>query len=200
MLVKMSFSEILKDYTFVGGSALAVYLNHRKSEDIDLFTWQATLHLENIQKMLADTFKQNFKLINFSKTQIDCICEGVKVTFFANNWDQLKKNQPLVNYITIAEIDLLTGMKINTLFLRAKYRDYYDLYVLNLEKFSLKNMFEIAQIYVPSINLRLFQTALIFVDDIEDDSIKHLAPKYKITKQKISAHFVTQLKKQFVNT
>ena len=85
--------------------------------------------------MLETCFKLSYKLINFSKTQIDCLCEGVKVTFFANNWQTLKKNQPLINFISIADIDVLAGMKINTLFLRAKYRDYYDLYVLNKEKF-----------------------------------------------------------------
>ncbi len=194
VLIKISHAPLLKNFTFVGGSALAVYLNHRKSEDIDLFTWQATLNIEEIQSMLTEFFGQKYKLINFSKTQIDCLCDGVKVTFFANNWIALKNNLPLINHIAIAKIDLLAGMKINTLFLRAKYRDYYDLYVLNLEKYSIQSMFDFAQLYVPSINLRLFQTALVFVDDIEDDTIKHLTPKYKISKKKISAHFEKEIK------
>lgn len=195
VLLKLSHQPLLQDFTFVGGSALAVYLNHRKSEDIDLFTWNENLNLVEIQNMLTYIFKENFKLINFSKTQIDCLCEDVKVTFFANNWDALKNKTPLINNIAIANIDLLTGMKINTLFLRAKFRDYYDLYVLNSEKFDIEIMFKVAQKYVPSINLRLFQTALVFVDDLEDDSIKHLSPKYKISKKKISLHFEREIKK-----
>jgi len=85
-------------------------------------------------------------------------------------------------------------MKINTLFLRAKFRDYYDLYVLNKEKFNIQQLYKIAQAYVPAINTRLFQTALIFVDDIDDDNITHLNPKYNVSKQKISKHFENEIK------
>ena len=199
VLVKLSETEIVKDFTFVGGSALAVYLNHRKSEDIDLFTHNSELDLQCIQQTLTHLFKENIELINFNKQQADYICEDVKITFFANNWHKHTHSKPLINNLNIANLDLLAGMKINTIFLRAKYRDYYDLYVLNKEKIHLKQLYDIAQTYVPAINARLFQTALIFVDDIEDDNIEHLSPKYKISKQKISKHFENEIKKWLKN-
>ncbi|QIV94840.1 nucleotidyl transferase AbiEii/AbiGii toxin family protein [Allofrancisella frigidaquae] len=31
--------DFLKDYVFVGGSALALHICHRKSEDLDFFTY-----------------------------------------------------------------------------------------------------------------------------------------------------------------
>ena len=37
VFIKLSELEILNDYTFVGGSAISIYLNHRKSEDFGLF-------------------------------------------------------------------------------------------------------------------------------------------------------------------
>ena len=46
VFLDLSETEVVKNYTFVGGSALSVYLNHRKSEDIDLFTWNK--EIENL--------------------------------------------------------------------------------------------------------------------------------------------------------
>jgi len=39
--VLTSLSEIpdIQNFTLVGGSALSIHLNHRISEDLDLFTW-----------------------------------------------------------------------------------------------------------------------------------------------------------------
>ena len=36
---EISSFEMFSDFTFVGGSALASYLFHRISEDLDFFTW-----------------------------------------------------------------------------------------------------------------------------------------------------------------
>ncbi len=93
------------------------------------------------------------------------------------------------------EVELLTAMKINTLFLRAKYRDYYDLYVINKKVYSIKEMFNIGKKYIPEINQKLFQMAMTYTNDITEDHIKHLKPEYKITTQAISKHFENEIKK-----
>ena len=86
-------------------------------------------------------------------------------------------------------------MKLNTLFLRAKFRDYYDLYVISKEIYSISQMYEIIVRYLPHINMKLFQMALIFTDDIEEDNIKHLEPKYEISILDIQKHFQKEIKK-----
>ena len=48
LLLKLSKFELLNDFSFVGGSALAIRLQHRLSEDIDLFTWNRSLDKENV--------------------------------------------------------------------------------------------------------------------------------------------------------
>jgi len=77
-----------------------------------------------IENNLIKVF-DSFKLINFSKIQIDCLCDGVKALFFANGWEALKERSVLLNSIRIAASPLLLEIKINKLFLRARYRDYY---------------------------------------------------------------------------
>lgn len=46
----LSGYEILRQFTFVGGSAIAYYLNHRLSKDLDFFTWEEYIpvNIENL--------------------------------------------------------------------------------------------------------------------------------------------------------
>ena len=189
LLLLLSELKMMESYTFVGGSALALYLNHRLSEDLDFFSAEAELDTKAILEGIKLLKPADFRIINNSKTQLDLFINDVKVTFFANNWKELSTKSKLTGYISIAPIHLLCAMKVNTLFLRAKYRDYYDLYVINKDVLSLREIYDFSKTLIPGITLRLFQNALIFMKDIEDDSIKHLKPKYKVTLKKIATHF-----------
>lgn len=40
VLLNISENEFLKEYTFIGGSALAFQLHHRLSEDLDFCKWK----------------------------------------------------------------------------------------------------------------------------------------------------------------
>lgn len=195
VLLKLSEIKALENFVFVGGSALSIYLDHRKSEDIDLFTWNDKINKEELIKSIEKEFGKFYAIENMSDIQIDFRISGVKTTFFANNWDDLKNGEEFLKYIKIAPLKLLAGMKINTLFLRAKYRDYFDIYILNKENyFSLEEMYNIIHSMMPAINKKLFQMALTFTDDIEEDNIKHLNPKYEISKSDISKYFEKEIK------
>ncbi len=194
VLKKLADLKLLQDFTFVGGSALTVYLNHRYSEDIDLFSWKKSLDTQEIIKELEKNDFQKIRTLNLSETQADFVIDGVKITFFANNWEELKKREHLFENLFIAKLDVLAAMKVNTLFLRAKYRDYYDLYVLNKTHYTTEKLFELANEKIPNLNLSLFQKALVFTADIEDESIEHLKPKYKVGLKQIEEYFVKQIK------
>lgn len=188
-LLLLSELQMMKSFSFVGGSALAVYLNHRLSEDLDFFSSGKELNTSEIINQINLLQIKELRIINSSKTQLDLFIDNVKVTFFANNWKELDKKKILINNIHIAPIQLLIVMKVNTLFMRAKYRDYYDLYVINKELYTLQEIFDFSKKLLPGISIKLFQNALIYIDDIEKDSVKHLKPKYKITIKRIAAHF-----------
>jgi hypothetical protein len=80
-------------------------------------------------------------------------------------------------------------MKVNVLFLRAKFRDYYDLYFLAKESMGLREIFKACETIVEGVTYKLFVTALLYIDDIEDDDISYLLPKEKLTKVQIRAFF-----------
>ncbi len=61
VLKKLGKTELLSDFTFVGGSALALYLNHRYSEDIDLFSWNEDInHLQPKYKVTIKDIEKHF--------------------------------------------------------------------------------------------------------------------------------------------
>lgn len=199
-LVYNSIAEfkLLNEFTFVGGSAIAFYLQHRLSEDLDFFTWQKELPID-LQTFLREISKKHkIEIYNSSSTYLDVFIDDIKITFFANDWEVLKTYRTkCFNNIYAAELKLLSAMKINTLSLRAKYRDYYDLYVINKEIFSLKELYEHSTFYLPGMTKKVFGTVLTFIADIEDEKIEHLNPKYKVTIEDIQTHFDKEIVKIF---
>jgi hypothetical protein len=194
LLLKLSKFELLQDFSFVGGSALAIRLQHRQSEDIDLFTWHRTLDKENIFTALR-MLETPFSILNSSDIQINVIAENVKLTFFAQGRDVLKDRELIKGNLYTVPVETLTGMKVNTLFLRAKFRDYYDLFVLNKEVFSIEAIFKIGQKIMPELTMKLFQTSLVYTKDIAEDNIHHLSPRYKISIDEIAIHFQNEIEK-----
>jgi predicted nucleotidyltransferase component of viral defense system len=182
--------NFLHKYVLCGGSALALYMCHRKSEDLDFFTYNGNFDKTEIIDYLNSL--ENTQIINQTSSQIDCLANGVKLTFFNANWSFLKPSK--VQRFNLASLNSIAAMKVNVLFLRAKYRDYYDLYFLVKEGMSLKEVFKAGLFVMPNITFKLFATALIYVDDIEDDIIDALDPKERLTKNDIRDFFQKKLK------
>ncbi|NCB48944.1 MAG: hypothetical protein EOM55_04980 [Clostridia bacterium] len=181
--------DFLDKYVLVGGSALTLHLCHRKSEDLDFFTYDDVFDKEKIFFFIK-SFEQK-EIINQTNEQIDVLLDGVKVTFFNAKWSFLK---PIMKQkLNIASIEQIAAMKVNVLFLRAKYRDYYDLYFLVKEGMSLKHIFEVSEKIVEGVTFKLFVVALLYIDDIEDDDIRYLEPKEHLSKANIRDFFEKRL-------
>ena len=91
----------------------------------------------------------------------------------------------IIKKFNLSSLEDIAAMKINVLFLRAKYRDYYDIYFLVKKSMSLRKMFECSL----EINFKLFAVALLYTDDIEDDNIEHLEPVEALSKEEIRDFF-----------
>ena len=53
VLDSLSKEPLIKNYVFVGGSALSYHIKHRLSEDIDLFRPLPNLFCKSLEKMLG---------------------------------------------------------------------------------------------------------------------------------------------------
>ena len=194
VLLELLENDYMKNFVLVGGSALALYLCHRLSEDLDFFTH----HDNNFQR--EEIFKiinkfEDKEIVNISDEQIDVMIEGVKVTFFNAKWHFLKPEE--IKNFNVATLEQIAIMKTNTLFLRAKYRDYYDLYFL-VQHLSLRQIFELSKDKLNGINLKLFITALTFIDDIEDEKLDYLKPTKKLSLKEIREFFEKKIKEEFL--
>ena len=183
-------NDYLSNFVLVGGSALALHLKHRKSEDLDFFTYDdKSFDFAKIKEIIKE-FKG--EIVNISDEQIDCIINGVKVTFFGACWKFLKPNK--IKKFNLATIEQLAIMKINVLFLRAKYRDYYDLYFL-IRELGIRKVFELSKDILEGANFKLFAAALLYIEDIEDENIDYLEPVEKVTLVEIQKFFENELRK-----
>lgn len=191
LLEMISGCEFLDKYVLVGGSALSMHLCHRKSEDLDFFTYD-----DNFDKKEIFEYIRRFgvkEILNQSDDQIDLLLNGVKVAFFNAKWDFLRPSG--INRFNLASIEAISAMKVNVLFLRAKYRDYYDLYILIKNSKNINDIFEASLDIVEGVTFKLFAVALMYVDDIDDDNIDYLEPVEKISKEKIRDFFQSRLNK-----
>lgn len=183
-------APFLSNYSLVGGSALALYLCHRKSEDLDFFTYSDSFNRQEVFQYLKRFDRK--EIVTDSADQLDVLIEGVKVTFFNAKWEFLKPVDSQV--LNIASLESIAAMKTNVLFVRAKYRDYYDLYFLARKVMSLQQIFKSAQPLVAGLNFKLFCIALTYIDDVEDDNIAHLEPQEVISKQAIRSYFEKEIR------
>lgn len=184
--------EFLNKYVLSGGSALALYIGHRKSEDLDFFTYENNFNKSEIFEYL-NRF-DDVRILNQNDEQIDVLFGMVKVTFFNAGWSFLRPDKP--SSFNLAAIESIAAMKVNVLFLRARFRDYYDLYFLTKKCLDLEKVFECGLSIMPEMTFKLFAAALIYMDDIEDDDIDFLEPIEKLSKGEIRDYFQRELKKR----
>ena len=191
LLLKMIDECLFLDkYVLVGGSALTLHLCHRKSEDLDFFTYDDSFDKQEIFHY-AKQF-DNKEILNQTDEQVDLLLDGVKVTFFNARWSFLRPSK--IERFNLSSLESIAAMKINVLFLRAKYRDYYDIYFLVKSGMSLKQIFEHSLTVLEGINFKLFSVALLYTDDIEDDNIEYLEPIEVLNKEQIRDFFEQRLK------
>ena len=191
LLEMIDSCDFLNKYVLVGGSALSLHLCHRKSEDLDFFTFSDNFD----KKEIFDYIKRfkNKEILNQSNEQIDLLINGVKVTFFNANWSFLRPHK--VDRFNLATTKSIAAMKVNALFLRARYRDYYDIYFLIKKSLNIKKIFEYSLDMVDGITFKLFAVALLYIDDIVDDNIDYLEPVESLSKKEIRDFFQAELVK-----
>ena len=154
-----------KSFYLVGGTAIALYLGHRRSIDFDLFS-STPLVKHRIKKKLIKIPFQQITIFE-DVDQIHLIINDVKVTFFYYPYIVPHKEKTSENF-SIPSLLSLAAMKAFALGRRAKWKDYVDMY------FILKYHFSIEEISLESIKIfdnqfaeKLFRQQLAFHKDID---------------------------------
>jgi len=183
---KKNFARLHNDarlaiFSLVGGTALALQIGHRISEDLDFNIFGSKLPIRAINGVLNDLSasgavvkslitteqKSRFK-INTSESLDDYIqdymIDGAKVTFHSRNEteiprkqiDFLKSAHKLAvsdNGFTVLGVDGLFVMKSILTYDRVKSRDLYDLMILTRDNgYSIGDIFAAIDAYQPIRN------------------------------------------------
>ena len=136
IIEQVSQLECIEGWTLVGGTALAIQLDHRKSEDLDFMRWQK----QKGERMDVDwpTIRQQLETVGeiqmmdiLDRNHVEFVVSGVKLSFYAReDRSPVRTTIPFLNHIVLADIDAIATMKLEVMLRRSKFRDYYDLYCI----------------------------------------------------------------------
>jgi len=180
-------------FYLAGGTALALHIGHRMSDDFDLFT------AEDIPVTLLEKVEKIFKestidiIINHSE-QLSLMIDQTKVDFVKYPFPLILD---LIKYkkVKIIKIPEIAAMKAYTIGRRATYKDYIDLYFILSEKYSsLPEIIKISkEKFKEYFDPRLFLEQLVYLEDIQEEPIQFL--KKKVHKKELERFFQGEIKK-----
>ena len=197
--------DCIKEYVLVGGTALALQIGHRLSEDLDFMKWKS--HSDMSPEVNWPTIETALKTIGEVDTDVlelnhvIFIVEGVKISFYANGMYEKPKDlkvSQFKNNISVADKYSLGMMKVELTARRAKFRDFYDIYALTREGLSLARLVSGAQSYSGGrIKQKSLEAFLCNKDRYGTDSnFQFLEPKYEISADNMEKYFVKVLQQE----
>ena len=166
LLKSLMQDEVLMPFNLVGGTALALYLGHRKSIDLDLFSQQefdvAKLeeHLINSYGfyVLDSTKRSDATLIGFiNNIKVDCIRYNYNFVQPVSVYDGIR----LCSMYDIAAMKLTAISQNGT-----RLKDFVDIAFLST-KMSLNDMLNYFEIKYPNTNKMWALKGLTYFDDID---------------------------------
>ena len=194
--------ECIKPYILCGGTALAMQIGHRKSEDLDFMMWRISktekpeVNWNLIEKELTDKIGpiESFNMLGFD--QVEFRVKGVKFSFFVS-----ENHSPVstpVNYmgnIRLADIESIMAMKMEVMLRRMKFRDYYDIYSIIKEGHSINDGIEKARKYSRfRLSKKNLVAMLLSGQFVPDENFSTLEPKYDVGKEEIRNYILQKLK------
>lgn len=158
-------AQFQREFYLVGGTAIALYLGHRQSVDFDMFKQGTINHKRNLERLNQSGFQ--YQITRRVPEQMNCLLNGVKLTFFQYPFDILATKQPDVPFRIPALLDL-AAMKAYALGRRSKWKDYVDLYFILTEHCSMEQICKRAtEIFGELFSEKMFRAQLSYFDDVD---------------------------------
>lgn len=194
--------ECIKPYVLCGGTALAMQIGHRKSEDLDFMMWRLSktekpeVDWNTIERELSDKVGkiENFNMLGFD--QVEFLVKGVKFSFFvSDNLSPVSTPVAYLGNIRLADVESIMAMKMEVMLRRMKFRDYYDIYCILQEGYSIRKGIDKAlKLSRYRLSSKNVIAMLLGGHFIPDDYFTALEPKYEVTKELIRDYILQKLK------
>lgn len=198
--------DCIQTYCLVGGTALALQLQNRWSEDLDFMSWIAYKG----QKKEVDWVKIEKELSKIGTIEargiwdfdhVEFVVSGVKFSFYASpKYSPVKSSVPYRDNLLLADVMAIAAMKMEVMMRRSNFRDYYDIYSILKNGYDFKEMIHNATLY--SGHLLSTKNLLAMLVDSKrfyvDSSFELLQPIFKVLPQEIEEYIKLQIKKNFL--
>ena len=194
--------ECIKPYILCGGTALAMQIGHRKSEDLDFMMWRISktekpeVNWNAIERELKEKIGEieNFNMLGFD--QVEFVVKGVKFSFFvSDNLSPVTAPTDYLGNIRLADIESIMAMKMEVMLRRMKFRDYYDIYSMLQEGYSIHTGIEKAlNLSRHRLSSKNIIAMLLGGKFVPDDNFATLEPKYDVSKEQIREYIMQKLK------
>lgn len=156
-----NFSE---QFGLVGGTAIALYIGHRRSIDFDLFTYDDFDNFRIREKIRKESVIQEVQYQN--PNQLTVVVEDVKITFYKYPYN-IEYAGKFEEFIKIPDLLTLSAMKAFALGNRAKWKDYVDLYFI-FKQHSFQEVAKKTQsMFGNEFNEKLFREELSYFKDVD---------------------------------
>lgn len=161
----LSNLEAIKPFYLSGGTALALHLGHRESEDLDFFT-ENDFDPQNLQIQLSKSLKLSD--ISEDSGTLNCYADNVKLQFLHYPYKLISES---ANWhgLAVSSVADIACTKLITISSRGSKKDFIDLYFI-LKIFSLDELFSfLPQKYTEiDYNLVHILKSLVYFDTAEE--------------------------------
>ncbi len=202
IIEKVATMQSIKPYILAGGTALAMQIGHRKSEDLDFMMWRMSktekpeVDWTAIEKEFIEKIGEvdSFNMLGFD--QVEFVVSGVKFSFYvSNNYCPVSEPVPYLGNIRLADIYSIMAMKMEVMLRRMKMRDYYDIYAILKEGYDISKGIDAALKYSQhKLNTKNIVMMLLSDRFMSDENFEQLEPKYKVSKEEIRDYILQKLK------
>ena len=175
-----------------GGTALALQVGHRSSEDLDFFTGKKNFRTSNV---LTHVTEPDWVTERASEGTIWGAYQGAKVSFIAYPFFTPKEPMLDHGWISMLSERDIAVMKIVAMSQRGKKRDFVDLYWYSLNREHLAEVIRRLPEQFPTVahDYHHILKSLIYFEDAENDPMPQL--HFKADWEMIKAYFKQEVPK-----
>ena len=156
--------KFFKDFGMVGGTAIALYLGHRRSIDFDMFS-NKPFNNSALRRKIKNTHSIQ-KVFKDETGQYTFFVNEVQMTFYHFPF-KIDYSEKFEDYARIPNLLTLAAMKAFALGGRNKWKDYVDLYFILKDFFSITEVSKKAkELFGGEFNEKIFRNQLVYFDDI----------------------------------
>lgn len=175
-----------KQFILVGGTAISLWIGHRKSIDYDLFLprWDI-LPMRTINSELNKS-KRSFHEHVKESFHYEWAINKVKITRYAYPYDIPLSRTVQTDFTRIPNAIILSCNENRCFFNgRWKRKDYVDIYFL-IKRLGLKDILDYTkEVFNNRINMKLFASQLSYFDDISYKEAVEFMPRYEVSEDEI---------------